>query len=97
MTDAELEQFEREADRGLYSNDQALQAKLALLEDAIVVYRERRVPNADVTDLMHFGFTSEEAESILNKYRYTHAIPKSFLVQTFMRKIQNEWMDRRRP
>ena len=49
-----------------------------------------------------FGFTEEGARSIVqyNKYlkdiEYLKWIPRSLLVQTFMRKLQNG-MDRRRP
>ena len=43
-----------------------------------------------------FGFTEEEAKSVLIHNKYISRIPVSFLVRIFMRKLQ-DGMDRCRP
>ena len=107
----DLEYFRKNLRRGLRLGHptKKLEKQIELLEDAIVIYREQRpamkylslTPNEiEKNDIMvlveKFGFTEEDAESLIMHNKYVKRIPVSFLVQTFMRKLQNG-MDRRRP
>ncbi len=94
--EADLAYFRTKLESGLELTNAKNKKQLELIEDSIAIYHEHRPPNAEVTDLMKFGFSAEEAESLLDRHKYTHSIPNSFLVQTFMRKLQ-DGLDRRRP
>lgn len=70
-------------------------ANIALIEDAIIVYRIKGRVDSDVLNLMRFGFTIAEAMRMLAREdKYQHTIPASLLVQTFMRKLRDD-LDRR--
>ena len=71
-----------------------IKKQIELLEDAVIIYRLDHGITDDVKEWMKFGFTKEEASSLMHKYRFTHSIPKSLLVQTSMRKLQDD-LDRR--
>ncbi len=107
----DLEYFRANLRRGLRLGHptKKLEKQIELLEDAIVIYREQRpamrnlswtsdeIEKNEIMVLVEkFGFTEEEAESLLKHNKYIMKIPVSFLVQTFMRKLQNG-LDRRRP
>ena len=107
MTDTELEDFMKEVSDLEYfegklrraeksgQNVDRLQRQIDLLEDAIIIYHEFRHPSSDELKLLKFGFSKGYIIRLLID-KYEHHIPPSLLVQTFMRKLQDD-MDRRRP
>jgi len=110
MTESELEQFMQEVSDLKYfegklkraqessgSDTDRLERQIDLLEDAIIIYHETRLPSPVELDLLKFGFSKGYIVRLLtDKYGHTHHIPPSLLVQTFMRKLRDD-MDRRRP
>ena len=107
MTNEELEQFQQEVldlkyfegklERARKSGHDVgrLEKQIDLLEDAIIIYHETRRPLPDELGLLRFGFSKGYIVRLLtDKYGHTNLIPQSLLVQTFMRKLQDD-LDRR--
>jgi uncharacterized protein YuzE len=93
--EADLAYFHKKLERGLRTpSAERIRKQIELLEDAVIIYRLDNGITDDVKEWMKFGFTKEEAAALMHKYRFTHSIPKSFLVQTFMGKLRDE-LDRR--
>jgi len=91
----DLAYFNKQLARGLApARARMMKKQIELLEDAVIIYRLDHGITDDVKEWMKFGFTKEEAVVLMHKYRFTHSIPKSFLVQTFMGKLRDE-LDRR--
>jgi hypothetical protein len=110
LEEQDLEYFRKNLLRGLRLGHptKKLEKQIELLEDAVVIYREHRMTPKQIVEneimmlVEKFGFTEKEARSFAQHDKYLKDIeslkwiPRSLLVQTFMRKLQNG-MDRRRP
>ena len=108
MTNEELEHFQQEvldlkyfegelerARKSDISSRSRLEKQIDLLEDAIIIYHQTRRPLPDELGLLKFGFSKGYVVRLLtDKYGHTNLIPQSLLVQTFMRKLQDD-LDRR--
>ena len=106
----DLEYFRKNLHRGLRLGHptKKLEKQIELLEDALVIYREHRMTPKQIAEneililVEKFGFEEEAARSLIQHDKYLKDIeslkwiPRSLLVQTFMRKLQNG-MDRCRP